>query len=258
MLKGRPHILLAVMAIFFVALALAVFVISANLKRASGPGSANPKNQALQSARPNVPDYMGEKISYDIRLGAITVGRALLNYVSKSMVNGRLLNLITLETRIPQFTDLEKIYSDPETLLPCRVERKISAILKREDITEDYDQKNFTISITRRTFFGSQQIDIKKNGPIQNAILLPYYIRRIPNLVIGAAIPVNMPKYELKITLDGLETIETPAGTFKTYHFSSSPKQVEIWITADERRIPVKLLGVGTYGYLMVMREYKQ
>lgn len=253
MTKGRDYPNRPLRMMFFIALIIIGFVVFANVK--SMPKINFSNNPALK-AKIDLPDYVGEKISYDIKLGAFTIGTSSFNYVSKTQINGRLLNLMTLETKIPQFSDLEKIYSDPETSLPIKVEREISGLLRKEVIVEDYDQKNFTVNISRKTLLNTQKTALKRSGPIQNAILLPHYIRRMPNLAVGQTIPVNLPKYELKITLESIETIEIPAGSFKAYHFISTPRQVEIWITADERKIPIKLQGVGNYVYLMVMKEY--
>jgi hypothetical protein len=97
---------------------------------------------------------------------------------------------------------------------------------------------------------------IKKNEPIHNAVLLPYYIRRIPVLETGQIIIANLPTRRLEIKLVSQEEIKVPAGIFQAYHFSSTPKQIDIWISADERRIPVKIEGAGLLGYSVVMKEY--
>jgi hypothetical protein len=67
---------------------------------------------------------------------------------------------------------------------------------------------------------------------------------------------VNLPNREFKIELTSIDEVAVPAGTYKAFHFQSLPRQIEIWITADERRIPIKIQGAGIFGYLMVMKEY--
>jgi hypothetical protein len=47
-----------------------------------------------------------------------------------------------------------------------------------------------------------------------------------------------------------------PAGKFKAYHFTSTPKKFEIWISKDDYRIPVKIKGLGGYNYTMLMKNH--
>jgi hypothetical protein len=201
-------------------------------------------------------NYVGEKITYDVRLGKLSLGKAQFNNLANVQLDGRLLNVMAMETKLTQFTDTERIYSDPETLLPVRVERDILNWLIRERITEDYDQENFTVTIIKNKGAGQEKLVIKKDSHIHNAVLLPYYVRRIPKLDLGGIIIANLPTRRLEIKLVSIEDIKVPAGTFKVYHFKSTPKQIDIWISADERRIPVKIQGTGLFGYSMVMREY--
>jgi len=201
-------------------------------------------------------NYVGEKIIYDVRLGKLYLGKAQFNNLANVQLDGRLLNVMTLETKLTQFTDMEKIYSDLETLLPVRVERDILNWLIREKITEDYNQDNFTVTIIKNKGAVQEKLVIKKDNHIHNAVLLPYYVRRIPRLDVGRIIIANLPTRRLEIKLVSIEDIKVPAGTFKAYHFKSTPKQIEIWITSDERRIPVKIQDTGLLGYSMVMKEY--
>ncbi|MDP3732765.1 MAG: DUF3108 domain-containing protein [Candidatus Omnitrophota bacterium] len=202
------------------------------------------------------PDYVGEKIIYDVKLGKLYLGKARFNNLANVQLDGRLLSVMMMETKLTQFTDTEKIYSDPETLLPIRVERDILKLLAREKITEDYDQNNFTVTIIKNKGAKQQKLVIKKNGHIHNAVLLPYYVRRIPALDVGRIIIANLPTRRLEIKLVSIEDIKVPAGTFKAYHFKSTPKQIEIWISTDVRRIPLKIQGTGIFAYSMVMSEY--
>jgi len=212
-----------------------------------------PREEAVKIIQP---DYAGEKIIYDVKLGKLYLGKARFNNLANVQLDGRFLSVMTMETKLTQFTDTEKIYSDPETLLPIRVERDILKWLAHENITEDYDQNNFIVTIIKNKGAGQEKLLIKKDAPIHNAVLLPYYVRRIPRLEVGRIIIANLPTRRLEIKLVSIENIKVPAGTFKAYHFKSTPKQIEIWISIDERRIPLKIQGNGLFGYSMVMREY--
>lgn len=203
-----------------------------------------------------IQNFAGEKITYDVMLRNIYLGKSYFNNVGNVQVNGNLLNLMVVETKLARFMDTEKIYSAPETLLPVRVERDIYNWFIREKITEDYNQEEFTLTIIKKKGARQKTTVLKKDGYIHNAILLPYFVRRISKLDSQGAIVANLPNRRFEIKLVSIETLKVPAGTFRAYHFKSSPKQFEIWITADERKIPIKIQNAGVLGYSMLMRQY--
>ena len=204
-------------------------------------------------------DRIGEKITYHIQLGKLNLGKAVFEHLPNTKLQGKKVNLMTFETRLARFTDLERIYSDPENFLPLRVERYISTWPFPEEITEDYDQEKFLLVIKKIKNNKQEELIIKKYSVINNAILLPYYVRDIAKLEVGYNLTAGLPTQEFIIELVGIEEIEVPAGKFMTYHFESRPKKFEIWVSADERRIPVKingLSGLRGLGYTLVMQEY--
>jgi len=205
--------------------------------------------------RKGISGDVGEKITYDVKLGKIPLGKSTFSFISKTEVEGKPLNIMIFDTRLAHFSDTEKIYSDPETFLPARVERKIFNGLSREKITEEYDQENFTVKITKKTLLREKTSVIQKDSSIHNAILLPHHVRRLPDLAVGQTFFANLPNHEFTIKLISIENVEVPAGTFKAYRFESTPKQIAIWISADEYRIPIKIQGIGTYSYTMLMKN---
>jgi hypothetical protein len=201
---------------------------------------------------------IGERIAYYVQLNKFKLGSAVFNYVSQMEMDGKTVNYMTFETKIINFRDLEKIYSDPESFLPLKVERDISSFANKERIIEDYDQDNFILTITKFKRNNKEEIVIKKDGVINNAILLPFYVRNMQDLGIGWTVTARLPTRQYEIKLVSREEIKTPAGTFDTYHFESLPKKFEIWISADERRIPVKIKEASGLEYTMIMKEYSK
>jgi len=197
-------------------------------------------------------DFSGERIVYDIS----PIGTS--EYTDLGVVDflGKKMRFCTFHTQVLGFDDLEKIYSDPKTFLPLRVERNISMLTGKEYLVEEYFPKDGVL-ITRKYKGGKQvdQYDFKADMPIQNAILLPFSLRREPNLDIGWSLTVYFPdKY--KVTLVSIEEIEVPAGKFMTYHFTSEPHKFETWITKDDLRIPIKIKGAGGIGYTLSMKKH--
>ena len=204
-------------------------------------------------------DYTGESILYLIS----PFGRSEYNDLGVVDLKGIKVNLVTFRTKVLLVKDTEKIYSDPESLLPYRIERTISKLWGKEYITEEYDQEKFTVVI--RKFKGKKLVNeqiIKANGPIQNAILLPFYLRRRPDLEIGWQFTARVPaefKAELvsiKLELVSIDEITVPAGKFQAYHFKSTPAKFEIWVNKNTPLVPLKIQGKGIFDYALLMKKY--
>jgi hypothetical protein len=193
-----------------------------------------------------------ETILYDIS----PAGKA--EYRDEGMVEaeGKALKLTTFRTRVVGFDDIEKIYSDPESGLPVRVERDIHLWTRKEYLVEEYDQKKFELKITK--FIGGKLVKeyfFKCDGPIHNAILLPFAFRARPELGAGWAGVVRFPQ-EFKVQVSSVEEVSVPAGRFSAFHFTSSPRKFEIWLSLEEPRVPVRIKGLGGLGYTLEMRKH--
>lgn len=196
----------------------------------------------------------GERIVYAVKpLG----GRA--EYLDLGLVDlaGRKVNLSVIKTAVFGFKDTERIYSDPQTFLPVKVERDISWWFGKEQIIEDYNQKDFQVTVTK--FKGKKRVAkqvIISDGPIYNAILLPFYLRRVPDLKVGWSLVFRIPQ-KYKANLLSLAEIKINKAKFSTFHFIIIPNQFEIWISRDSARIPIKIKGRGRFGYTLLLKEYK-
>ena len=203
----------------------------------------------LSNGKARVHNYAGENINYLIS----PFGKAEYNDFGVVDLKGVKVNLITFRTKVFLFEDTEKIYSDPKSLLPCKVERNISGLSGKEYITEEYDQKKFTVVI--RKFKAGKQVSeqiTKANGPIHNAILLPFSLSRRPDLGIGLHFTARVPA-EFKVELVSIDEIAVPAGKFQAYHFKSIPDKFEIWLNKDIPRVPLKIKGKG---YSLLMKKH--
>jgi hypothetical protein len=206
----------------------------------------------LLNGQTEIYDYTGESILYLIS----PIGRSEYNDLGVIDLKGEKVNLVTFRTKVFLFEDAQKIYSYPESLLPYKIERVISKLWGKEYITEEYDQKKFTVVI--RKFKGKKLVKeqiFKANGPIQNAILLPFYLRRRPDLEIGWQFTARFPD-EFKLELVSIDEITVPAGKFQAYHFKSFPDKFEIWINKNTPRVPLKIQGKGIFDYALLMKKY--
>ena len=203
-------------------------------------------------------EYIGEKITYEIKFGNFRIGEATFQHLDNTLLDGKPVALMTFETNAGGFYDLETIYSDLATFLPVKVTRKLRGLTFNEDITENYDQKNFMLTMVK--YKNNKKIAEEKfdnqGKPIYNAVSLPFYLRRLPDLKVGWSFSTHFGSLEYKIILSGKNNLDTPLGAFETYHFESQPRKFKIWVTADERRIPVKIKDSGLLGYTLTMKGY--
>lgn len=193
-----------------------------------------------------------ETIIYDIS----PVGQSEYQDFGLVDYGGRKVNLVVFKTQAVGFKDTEKIYSSPDDYLPIRVERDVSMWLHQEYITEEYFPLENRMSITK--FEGGRKTEeyfYKADRPINNAILIPFSLRKIPDLKIGWTYDIRLPA-EFKVKLAGIEDVIVPAGKFKAYHFTSTPPKFEIWISYDRLKIPVKIKGLGAFSYTMAMKKH--
>lgn len=240
--------------LFIILLGVSVFFIFNKFhqeKKAAAPAVA------LSRPLPK-PERIGEKITYNVYLGKLYLGRAVFTHLPRVILEGKSVSLMTFETKLVNFADLEKIYSDPHSLLPLLVEREVSTWPFPEKITEKYDQENYILTITKLKGRREKKTVIRKDGVINNAILLPYYVRDKARLDIGYSLAAELPTREFSIHLVAKEEIQVPAGKFTAYHFVSSPKRFEIWLSADEERIPLKIKGAAGLRYTLSMKEYQK
>lgn len=199
--------------------------------------------------------YIGEKITYAVKLGKVNLGTAVYEHLPQATLDGKKVNQVTFETRMAKFYDLERIYSDPENFLPLKVERDVRNWPFSQKITEYYNQDKFSLVIS--TDNKGKSRTIQKKGHIHNSVILPFYVRRQEGLMPGWSMTARLPNQDFEIRLVGIEDIDVPAGNFKAYRFDSQPEKFEIWVSADERRIPLRIKSSAALGYTLLLKEYE-
>jgi hypothetical protein len=196
-------------------------------------------------------DYTGEKITYAIS----PLGSAEYNDMGAAVLDGKNVKLITFRTRTVGFKDLEKIYYDPELFLPLRVERNLAFFIGREYLVEEYAPTDFSLHIKK--YVNKKVVKeyrFHAEGPINNVIMLPFYLRSIDIIGPGQSFTVYLPDTYV-VSLVSVDEITVPAGKFKAYHFTSQPDKFEVWISQDADRLPLKIRATGGHGYTMVMKK---
>jgi len=183
-------------------------------------------------------------------------GRAEYTDLGQADLEGRKVNKSVFHTQVLGFADTETIYSLPENLLPVRIERDIQGWVGKERIIEEYDQKKFTVTISK--YKGKKKISqrvYKAEGPIHNAIMMMFYVRRASELNPGWRQVFYLPD-KFEITLSSIEKVKVFGKVYTAYYFTSQPDKFEIWVNKDEPRIPLLVNGRGGLNYKLILKEY--
>ncbi|MFC1620896.1 DUF3108 domain-containing protein [Candidatus Omnitrophota bacterium] len=198
----------------------------------------------------------GEILTYDVKYKALKVGRSILTFHGEKKMGDKKAYHITFSTKIPSLKDIEELYADKETFLPIEVHRRIKKKLGFGDtIKEVYDQENFRVDISSKSKLRKKNFSIQKDSPIHNAILLVYYYRAQDTFNKGDKFKITLPTFDFDVMFKGIESINTPLGKFEAYAFTSDPPKFKFWLSADEKRIPLKIHNPSALGYSLVIRS---
>ncbi len=196
----------------------------------------------------------GEVLTFDVNYGFVTAGQAVIK-ISDVVHNGRKCYKVDFEVDSKPFFDwIYKVrdrYStiiDAEGLFPWRFEQHIREGGYTRDFIADFDQVHHFAHTTE----GSHPIP-----PYVHDMLSAFFFARVidfSNYKPGEKLRLqNFYKdstYELDVKYKGKQEIEVEAGTFNCIVVEplaregglfKSEGKVNVWLTDDERRIPVQV-----------------
>ena len=214
---------------------------------------------------------VGEKLVFDVGYGFITAGEAIISIPQYDTVaSHRCFKVVFQVNSTPTFSfffevrDRYETYLDADAIYPWRFEQHVKEGHYRRDFTADFDQINHVA-----TAAGKQYPIPPGVNDIMSAF---FYVRTLDfsNMKAGERIHLhNFYKdstYDLDVQFMGRETINVEAGTFKCIIVEPLAKEgglfksdgkVLIWLSDDERKIPVKITTkvlIGSIG--SELREY--
>jgi len=229
---------------------------------------------ATEGTRPPVPFGLGERITFKVGWGLINAGTSWLEVMDTVRVDGRscwklhsraktndfLSALYPVDDRVISFMDREGLFSrgiekhlregrfKRDRTLAIRPEAQEMLRLKGEEVEQRAELDRF----------------------VQDVLSAFYWVRTQP-LEVGRVLYVeavdNMKTYSLAVKVLARERVRVKAGEFDCFKIQpillgeglfKSKGEIIIWITADERRIPVKMkskIFIGSIKALMV--EYR-
>ena len=215
-------------------------------------------------SRENKAFAVGEHLVFEIAYKFVTAGTATMSIPDTQWVYGRPCYHVVTTARSNKFFDnlfkvRDRVESciDMEGLFPWKFEKHIREGKYRANKYVDYDQVN------QRAIYS--QKDTTDVPPfVQGMLSSFYYVRTVP-LKVGKPFAFHnysdRKLYPLQVVVHKKDRIKTPAGTFdcivvepvlRGKGIFNQKGRLIIWLTDDERRIPVLMKSKIAVGYIDV------
>ena len=193
---------------------------------------------------------IGEYLEFDIAYKFITAGTATMSIPDTQWVENRpCYHIVTTAESNAFFSSFYKVrdrvesFIDMQGLFPWKFEKHIHEGRYKANRSVRYDQMN------RRVYGHKDTLDVSPY--IQGVLSSFYFVRTLP-LEVGKSIDIENygdgKVYPLRILVHRKEKVKVPAGKFKciviepvlkTEGIFNQTGKLTIWLTDDERKIPV-------------------
>lgn len=205
----------------------------------------------------NVPFSVGEKISFSVGWGMVNAGTSSLTVQDTVRVNGHLCWRIQSQAQSNEV--LGKLYPVRDKVLSWMDCQGLYSRGLHKNLSEGSYKKvrDYAILPERGMIIkqkDGQPVDtLKTRGHVQDVLSAFYWVRTQP-LAVGKVLEVeavdDLKSYRLAIKVLARETVKLKGGSYDCYKIQpillgeglfKAKGEVFIWLTADERRIPVKM-----------------
>lgn len=214
---------------------------------------------------------VGERLVFDVNYGIITAGEAVMAIPRIDSIAGRRCYRVEFTVNsLPSFSWIYKVedryltFIDVEAIAPLRFEQHIREGSYSRDFTADFDQLRHVATTTE----GEYTIP-----PYVHDILSAFYYARTVDYsgykagdTLGLHNFYKDKSHELVVRVLGRQELEVGAGTFKTIVVEPLVKEgglfksegrIVIWLSDDERKIPVRVNTKVLIGSIDTeLREY--
>mgnify|MGYP005848736335 CR=1 FL=1 len=213
--------------------------------------------------------HIGEKLSFALNYGFINAGSSTMEVEALDTVHNQTTYRLQSQTRSNNFVDTfykvrDKLTSwiDTSTFATVRFEKSLNEGKYEKDYSVWFDYKKMV------AYSSEDTTDIETY--MQDVLSLFYYIRSL-ELSVGDTIKMSnfdndkISPFLLRVT--GAEKVKVPAGEFKCFvvepfvesDFLFKYKgRLQIWLTKDERKIPVLMKSEATIGSMILkLTDYK-
>ncbi len=242
-----------------VALVAAVLLTAGAAEREPGsrPEGAQKRTQRIKAFQP------GELLSYEVTWLSMRAGTASMEVKREARPDGS--DALRFEVISKSAGVVDKLYQlgdtigsvfDPEALqsLSYSLQAQHGKRTRRRVIAFDYGQRKATMRLN-----DDPPETVPLPGPVQDPLTALYYLRTqdfSPDKPVKFKALDSDQVSDVEIELLGREHVKTPAGEFDAIKvrarrgFFVSEGEVVIWLTDDERRIPVLLRGKAPLGQI--------
>lgn len=203
----------------------------------------------------------GERLSFEVSYGFITAAEAFMTISpSPFMYNNRETYEVNFDVNsrssfdvIYKVRDNYKTFIDAEGIFPWRFEQHIRENNFKHDFEATFIQES--LKVYTKVNYVEDKSYFSKYEYVQDLISSLYYARTLDwkSKNKGDVVTINYfykdNFYPLDIKFEGRETVEVAAGEFKTFilhpmlkeGFTNKTSDIFIYLSDDERKIPVKV-----------------
>ncbi|MDA3885148.1 MAG: DUF3108 domain-containing protein [Candidatus Delongbacteria bacterium] len=207
------------------------------------------------------PFQNGEYLHFEVSYGYILAGYATIETRENKHFKGKdcFIFKTTAKSRnafnwVYKVRDWTKSYFDKDSIRSVRFEKHLREGSYNVDIEIDYDQdKHIAKYFRKKKGKKNKNKEIKIPPNVIDALSALFYVR-MQDLKVGKEILIpatdNTKIYNIKVLVLKKETIKTEAGKFKCFVVEpimadggvfKKDGKVKVWITDDERKMPVKM-----------------
>jgi len=235
-------------------------------------GGARPAGgvEARESGSIAVPWKIGEYFQFSIDWNGLNGGSSLMQVQNYIRVDGRRCYRIVTKAESNSF--VSKFYKvrdraesavDAESLYSLRFVKRLREGGYKKDVDVRFDQaKNLA------NYDNGKTLEV---APRVHDVLSAFYYVRTQPLPDGAVIVIpthdNEKSYEMEVEVLKRERVEVPAGTFscvvvepklKSEGIFKSKGSMQVWLTDDERRMPIQVRSKVPVGSISVrLTDYR-
>lgn len=234
--------------------------------RAAPPDTVDltPYLAAREARYAKVPWKIGEYFQFSIDWSGINGGSALMQVQNVQTVDGhRAWRIVTkaesnsFVSKFYKVRDRAESFIDAESLFTRRFEKHLREGGYKKDLVVRFDQEN-----QKALYDNGKALDVPSQV---HDVLSAFYFTRTQPLPDGAVLTVpthdNEKSYDMVVRVVKRERIEVPAGKFdcvmvepvlKSEGIFKSKGQMLVWLSDDERRIPVLVKSKVSIGSISV------
>jgi hypothetical protein len=230
-------------------------------------------HDSARSVPPLLVDWIGERIDFHVAFGIVPAGKARLEVLDTVRVNGQLaLHAISTARSAKSFDLIFKVrdsietWFDGDSIYALRFSKRLREGPYRDEKIVEFDLAD---SLVRWSDDGREKPPLVVEPRVQDVLSAGYKARLLP-MAVGDTFSIRThdvnKTYDLMVIVHARETVETPAGAFDCFKVEpvlrsgglfkkEKGARVFVWVTADNRRIPVQMQSKVSFGTITAVME---